>query len=245
MLVVASFLHYTYYSNHKERNVSKKAWIIFAAVCVVVLAGLVYFSNRNKLDVSNVDGAKVLSASSESGNIADHVYGKADSKVVLVEYGDFQCPGCGAAYEPVKTITEKYKDKIAFVFRNFPLSSIHPNARAAAAAAESAGLQGKYWEMHDELYSNQNAWQSLDAEKRAAYFEDIAKKLELNVDTFKESLGKDTVLGKINFDLALGKAAGVSSTPSFYINGEKLDPYTDEQFDEAKVEKAIKDKLGE
>lgn len=224
---------------------SKKAWIIFAAVCAVVLAGLIYFSNLNRLDVSSVDGAKVLSASEQSGNIADHVYGKADSKVVLVEYGDYQCPGCGAAYGPVKTITEKYKDKIAFVFRNFPLSSIHPNARAAAAAAESAGLQGKYWEMHDKLYQNQNAWQSLDADKRAAYFEDLAKELSLNVDTFKEGLGKDTVLEKINFDLALGKAAGVSSTPSFYLNGEKLDPYTNQQFDETKVEKAIKEKLGE
>lgn len=243
--MAAWFLHYTGYSNHKERDVSKKAWIIFAAVCAVVLAGLIYFSNRNKLDVSSVDGAKVLSASEQSGNIADHVYGKTDSKVVLVEYGDFQCPGCASAYEPVKTITEKYKDKIAFVFRNFPLSSIHPNARAAAAAAESAGLQGKYWEMHDKLYANQSAWKDLDADKRAAYFEDTAKELGLNVDTFKEGLGKDTVIEKINFDLALGKAAGVSSTPSFYLNGEKLDPYTDQQFDEAKVEKAIKEKLGE
>ncbi|HJP81354.1 MAG TPA: thioredoxin domain-containing protein [Candidatus Saccharimonadales bacterium] len=222
---------------------SKKTWIIFAAVCVVVLAGLIYFSSRNRVDVSGIDSSKILAATSQSGNIADHVFGKADSKVIFVEYGDYQCPGCGNAYAPVKEITEKYKDKVAFVFRNFPLSSLHPNARAAAATAEAAGLQGKYWEMHDKLYETQNSWNSLDGAQRSTYFEDAAKELGLNIDTFKKDVNAGNVLDKINFDLALGKSIGITSTPSFYLNGQKFDPYTNNQFDSDKVSKAFEDKL--
>src|SRR5690606_23482420 len=151
---------------HKEFSVNKKAWIIFAAVCVVLIGGLVYLSSKNKVDVSGIDAGAVQAASQDSGDIADHTFGKADSKVVLIEYGDFQCPGCEKAHRPVKEIKEKYKDEIVFVFRNFPLVTIHPNAKAAAAAAEAASLQGKYWQMHDKLYEGQASWQGLDAKAR-------------------------------------------------------------------------------
>jgi protein-disulfide isomerase len=114
---------------------SKKAWIVFVVIVVVLLGGLVYLSSRNKIDVSNVDVTTIQPASAASGNIADHVFGNSDSKVKLVEYGDFQCPGCGSVYPTLKTLSEKYQGQIAFIFRNFPLTTIHPNARAAAAAA--------------------------------------------------------------------------------------------------------------
>ena len=136
----------------------KFRWIIFAAIIVLVLGGLIVYSRMNStsVDVSNVDATAIIGPSEQNGNIGDHVYNDTESSVILVEYGDFQCPGCGSAHPYVKTLLEEYGDRISFVFRNFPLTSIHPNARAAAAAAEAAGLQGKYWEMHDVIFENQS-----------------------------------------------------------------------------------------
>jgi protein-disulfide isomerase len=206
--------------------VSKKTWIIFAAICIILLGVLVYISGKNKVDVSGVDANKIQSASEQSGNIADHVFGKSDSKVVLVEYGDYQCPGCGGAYPTIKQVTEKYKGQVAFVFRNFPLVSLHPNARAAAAAAEAAGLQGKYWEMHDMLYENQSSWQNLSSSERIDFFAGYAKDLGLNEATFKTDLSSDKVNQKISYDQAIGKKAGVNATPTFYLNGKAVEQAT-------------------
>jgi protein-disulfide isomerase len=202
--------------------VSKKTWIIFGSVCIAILAGLVFYSTLNRLDVSTVDGNAVLAASDESGGIADQVYGKADSKVVFIEYGDYQCPGCGAAYQPVKNVMERYKDTVAFVFREFPLTSIHPNARAASAAAEAAGLQGKYWEMHDLLYENRAGWSELNTSERLTTFSDYATSAGLDVPRFTTDLTSEAISKKITFDTALGKKAGVSGTPTFYVNGKDI-----------------------
>lgn len=220
---------------------SKKAWIIFAAVCIVLLGGLVYLSGKNKVNVGSVDTNTIQKASEQSGGIADHVFGKADSKVVLVEYGDFQCPGCGRAHPNVKAVTEKYKDQAAFVFRNFPLSSIHPNARAAAAAAEAAGLQGKYWELHNMLYENQSQWSSLSADARTGFFADYAGQLGLKVDTFKTDFASSKVTQKINYDIALGKKADVSATPTIFLNGKQIEQ--DIWQDEKKLDDAFADAL--
>jgi protein-disulfide isomerase len=225
--------------------VSKKAWIIFASVCVVLLAGLIYISSKDRINVSGVDTNKILSGSEQSGGIADQVFGKADSKVIFVEYGDFQCPGCAGAHPKVQTVTEKYKDQVAFVFRNFPLVSAHPNARAAAAVAEAAGLQGRYWEMHNKLYDNQLDWQNLSASERTDFFTNYAKDLGLNVDTFKSDMVSAKVNQKISFDQALGKKIGVSATPTFYLDGQKSPDIYDSQggVDEEKLDKAFADAL--
>ncbi|MDN5275103.1 MAG: Na+/H+ antiporter, NhaA family protein nonfunctional [Candidatus Saccharibacteria bacterium] len=201
---------------------SKKAWIIFAAICIVLLGGLVYVSSKDKVDVSSADINKIQSASEQSGNIADHVFGKADSKVMLVEYGDFQCPGCGNAYPNIKAVTDKYKDQMSFIFRNFPLSSLHPNARAAAAAAEAAGLQGKYWEMHNILYENQSQWGTLSSDQRGQSFANYAKSVGVNVDTYNKDFASSKVNQKINYDIALGKKAKVNATPTIYMNGKAV-----------------------
>lgn len=215
----------------------KKAWIIFGVIVVVILGGLIYMSGKNKIDVSNVNEKSIVAASETNGNIADHVFGKKDSKVVLIEYGDFQCPGCGKAHPIIKPLTEKYKDQITFVFRNFPLTTIHPNAKAAAAAVEAAGLQGKYWEYHDALYENQDAWSSLGATERMNYFVDTAKTTGVkDIEKFKQDIEKSSVKQKINFDIALGKKVGVTGTPSIYLNGVAVeqDTWTDQtKFDEA------------
>jgi protein-disulfide isomerase len=218
-------------------RVSKKAWIIFASVCILLIGGLVYLSSKDKVDVSNVNATKIQSASSQSGNIADHVFGKKDSKVIFIEYGDFQCPGCGSAHPTIKSVTEKYKGQVAFIFRNFPLTNLHPNAKAAAAAAEAAGLQGKYWEMHNKLYENQSAWENLSAAERGDFFVGYANSLGLNVATFKDDMSSPKINQKINYDLALGKKVGVNATPSLYLNGKAVNQ--DTWSEEAKLDQAF------
>ena len=202
---------------------SKKAWIIFAVICAAVLGGLVYLSSKDKVDVSNVDPESLQVGGDKNGNIGDHVFGNKESKVVLMEYGDFQCPGCESAHPTLKTISEKYKDQIAFVFRNFPLTDKHPNAKAAAAAAEAAGLQGKYWEMHSLLYEEQASWRNLDSTKRVDYFLSKAKELGLNTTAFNEDLTSQRVSQKVAFDQALGRKAKVNATPTIFLNGKQAD----------------------
>lgn len=181
-------------------------------------------SGGSRVDVSDVDRNTILSASDDNGNIADHTKGDEDNKVLIIEYGDFQCPGCGDAHPVLDEVVDKYQDHVTFVFRNFPLPG-HPNARAAAATAEAAGLQGKYWEMHDRLFETQAAWSSLSGATRTDMFTQYANDLGLDREKFLEDLESDAVMKKINFDRALGSKAGVTGTPSIFVNGEEADGY--------------------
>jgi len=201
---------------------SRVAWIIFTVVIVALIGGLVVYSRATSpsLDVSTVDTNNILAASDQNGQIGDQVLGNKDSKVILVEYGDFQCPSCADAHPQIKEAMELYKDRVAFVYRNFPLTAIHPNARAAAAAAEAAGLQGKYWEMHDSLYENLQSWQTLSGTERTDTFVAFARQLQLDTEKFTTDLASAEINRKISFDQALGKKVGVTSTPSFFLNGE-------------------------
>ncbi len=204
---------------------NKVGWIIFSAAVVLLLGGLVVWTRTTNppVDVSNVNANIILDATEASGNIGDHVLGKEDSKVILIEYGDFQCPSCGSAHPNVVSLMEEYGDRVAFVFRNFPLVSIHPNARAAAAAAEAAGLQDKYWDMHNWIFENQSSWSSLDSSQRTEAFISYAEQFGLNAETFTTDLASSNVNRKISFDQALGSKKGADATPAFYLNGEKLD----------------------
>lgn len=207
---------------------SKRAWIIFAVVVIGALVALVLVSRNNnpQIDVSNIDSAAIQPAIEANGNIADNVYGKRDSKVVLVEYGDFQCPGCKSANPRLAAIAEAYKDHISFTFRNFPITQIHPNALSAAAVAQAAGLQDKYWEMHDLLYDNQDAWKGLSGSERNSIFLGYATSLGLDTTKFNEDLASTSISQKIKFDQALAKEDSVSSTPTFFLNGTKLESDT-------------------
>lgn len=221
---------------------NKKAWIIFVVVCVAVLGGLVFLSRGSQVDVSKVDQSKIIAASSQNGNIADHVYGTTSGKTTLIEYGDFQCPACGSAYPNIKSLTEEFKDQLTFIFRNLPLTSIHPNARAGAAAAEAAGLQGKYWEMHDMLYEQQNSWSNASTDQRASFFKGYAQQAGVkDMDKFNTDMDSKPVNDKINFDLALAKKVGASSTPAIYLDGKKIE--SDVWSDKAKFKTAIEDAL--
>ena len=222
---------------------SKKAWIIFIVIVIGLLTGLVLWSRGStpQVDVSNVNPNSIIAASSANGNVGDHVFGNTDGKVLLIEYGDFQCPGCGTAHPRIKAISEQYKDQIGFVFRNFPLTSIHPNARAAAASAEAAGQSGYYWEMHNKLFESQNSWENLTGTERSDAFASYAEALGINKATFTTNLGLDAINQKISFDQALGKKVSVDSTPTFFLNGVKLESSV--WGDDAKLKEAINAEL--
>lgn len=203
-----------------------KTWIIFGVICVAFLGGLVAFSRSQKpaADTSGVDVNGIIAASDANGNIADHVEGSSTSPVRLIEYGDFQCPSCGGAHPGIKKITEDYGDKIGFVFRNFPLTQAHPNAVAASTAAEAAGLQGKYWQMHNIIFETQTEWSTLSAEQRTAKFTTLATQVGVtDTEKFKTDLSSKSITKKISFDQSLGRSVKVGGTPTFFLNGEELD----------------------
>ena len=223
---------------------NKVGWIIFTAVVVVLLGGLVVWARISNppIDLSGVENNSIVAASEQNGNIGDHVKGSDANKIILVEYGDYQCPSCQGAFPNLNKLMDEYGDDIQFIFRNFPLTAIHPNARAAAAAAEAAGLQGKFWEMHDLLYESPSDWQNLDTAKRLDVFTNYASTLELDIEKFKSDFAGSQVSKKINFDMALGKSAGTSATPTFFLNGEKLDEATSSGIVQGDLT-AIKEKL--
>lgn len=199
---------------------TKKSWIVVAIICVLAMGGLIMVSRSNQLDVSDIDPFQFQAASELNGGIDDHYRGKKDSQVTMIVFGDFQCPGCASSAPIIKQLAQRYNEQINMIFRNFPLYSIHPNAFAAAAAAEAAGLQGKYWEMHDALYSEQTSWSSLTGSARTDYFLSLAERIGIDADTLRTNLENPSIKKKIDFDTALGKKAEVSATPSIYVDGE-------------------------
>lgn len=224
---------------------SKTAWIIFSAIIIGTLALLIFFSESSKLDIDSIDINAIQIANEQNGNIGDHIYGKVGSKVTLIEYADFQCAPCGSMYPITKNITELYKDQIQFIFRNFPITTSHPNAKAAAGAAEAAGLQGKYWEMHDKIYTGQDDWSNLSITERTDFFTNYARAIGLDVDRFNSDLtnAANSINKKINYDYSLGQKAKVKGTPSFYLNGKPLSP--DMYSDKTKFKEVINNELSQ
>lgn len=150
----------------------------------------------------------------------DHSLGSPKSIITLVEYGDYQCPSCGKAYPLIKRLMKQFYGEIHFVFRNFPLQEAHPYAMMAALATEAAGLQNKFWEMHDIIYENQ---QDIDGNSLLHYAEVIG----LNLQQFSTDWHKDSLLLRVEKDFEGGVRSGVNSTPTFFINGERLNANSD------------------
>jgi protein-disulfide isomerase len=152
-------------------------------------------------------------------NKSDHYKGVPGSAVQLLEYGDFQCPHCGAAYPTIKKIEKTFGSRMLFIFRHFPLSESHPYAKIAAIASEAAARQGSFWEMFDRIYENQSL---LSREMLLG----LAKSLKLNLKKFKIDLEDPALAEKVESDFESGILSGVNGTPSFYINGIKYNgPY--------------------
>ena len=150
----------------------------------------------------------------------DHIQGAPDAPLKLVEYGDYECPYCGQAYPVVKAVQKRLGKRLCFVFRNFPLVNSHPHAERAAETAEAAGAQGRFWEMHDLLYENQ---QALDDEDLARY----AGALGLDVQRWMNEIRSGTHTPRVREDFLSGARNGVNGTPTFFINGVRYDGAAD------------------
>jgi protein-disulfide isomerase len=163
----------------------------------------------------------------------DHIQGTDEAPVTLVEYGDYECPYCGQAYPIIKNIQKAVGGKLRFVFRNFPITQIHPHAQYAAEAAEAAGSQDKFWEMHDWLYEHQAELDDNNLKKHASAIgiEDIRR--------FEDELSGHVYAGRVREDFMSGIRGGVNGTPTFYINGRRYDDSWDEETLLASIQELI------
>ena len=157
----------------------------------------------------------------------DHIQGDEDAPITLVEYGDYECPHCGRAYPIVKLVQKQFGKRLRFVFRNFPLNEMHPNAQSAAETAEFAGAHGRFWEMHDGLFENQ-------ASLSLALLAELAEKLKLSASGLRNALAEQEYAPRVRSDFLGGVRSGVNGTPTFFINGERHDgPFDFENLVEA------------
>lgn len=189
--------------------------IIFAVV-VLLMGGSFLYSHL------------ATQGSNEGVVIEEKIKGNPEASVTLTEYSDFQCPACGQFYPVLKALTEQYGDSLAFEYKHFPLVSIHPFALPAAKAAEAAGQQGKFFEMHDKLFENQNAWSQSAAPQ--VYFNQYAQELGLDMDLFKRHMRAPMIDEHVRAQFAEAQELGLTSTPSFFLNGERLEFETFEEF---------------
>ena len=186
----------------------------------------------SEVDLSKYNLNKAIEASSDNGNIADHVKGDIKTaKVVLFEYADYQCSACALFQSWIKELIKEYDGQFAVVFRVYPITSLHPNAIAAASAVEAAGLQGYWEEMGDLVFSNQAEWFYSTGTKRTEYFVSYFKSVtngKGDVDKFKSDMGGDAVKAKVNFDRAIASYLKLDATPSFFgSDGQVIDFTTD------------------
>ena len=149
-------------------------------------------------------------------NESDHILGDPDAEVVLVEYGDYECPHCRASHDILQQLLPRFGDRIAFAFRHFPLTEIHPHAEAAAEAAEHAGAHGKFWEMHNAIYLNQDAM-------GPALLIELGQALGLSEQSLREALANGAYRDKVRSDFMSGVRSGVNGTPTFFINGQRYE----------------------
>jgi protein-disulfide isomerase len=167
----------------------------------------------------------------------DHVQGPASAPVTLVEYGDYECPYCGAAYPIVKEIQRRLGDRLRFVFRNFPITTAHPHAEHAAEAAEAAGAQGKFWEMHDYLYEHQRALTDRN-------LQEYASAVGLDVTWWVSEMQAEVHAERVRADFMSGVRSGVNGTPTFFVNGLRHDGSYDVETLQTAIEAAMPETAG-
>ena len=206
----------------KEKRKLLSRIILWTSAVIIIIAAV-----WSLLKITNN-----LSPASQNINISisnsDWVKGDKNAKVILLEYSDFQCPAC-AMYAPIlDRLAEEFGDKIALVYRHFPLKKIHKDAALASRAAEAAGRQNKFWEMHDIIFKNQDEWVSGGDAKD--FFIKYAQALNLNVEQFKDDINSKQVKDKVNDDYQSGLNADINYTPAFFLNGKKITPKNYEDF---------------
>lgn len=193
---------------------TKSSVLIITGVAVAA-AGAAYLAVGG-----NVSSGGGTASAIDAIRAEDHVKGSPAAKVALVEYSDFQCPACGAYYPLLRRITEEYANDVVFTYRHFPLQQ-HANAVPAARAAEAAALQGKFWEMHNLIFERQNAWTS--EANPTEIFMGYARELDLSADQFRRDYEADAGSDRAKTDFQSGLRAGVNATPTFFLNGKKIE----------------------
>jgi len=190
-------------------------WKIIGVVAVLAIGGSIVYSNA------------VSKAANEGIVLEAHVKGNAEAVVTLTEYSDFQCPACAQFYQVVKDILAEHGEDIRFEYKHFPLISIHPSAVPAAKAAEAAGQQGKFFEMHDKLFENQPVWSATSNPQ--SYFTRYAQELELDMGLFRQHMKASVIADKVTKEFNEARDLGLASTPSFLLNGTlmQFDSYDD------------------
>ena len=198
-----------------------KRFLPLLIIVVVLIAGLgltwmLLRSSRQQTNANaNTAGPGVEPAGAEPAQVR----GNLSAPVTLEEFADFQCPSCGAYYPELKKIESEFGENLRVIFRERPLVPPHDHALIAAQAAEAAGLQGRFWEMHDKLYENQKAWS--EARDLVPLFVDYAKQIGLDIDRFMKDLNGEAVAARIFQDGKRAHALNVNGTPTFYVNGKE------------------------
>ena len=162
----------------------------------------------------------------------DHIQGPENAAATFVEYGDYECPHCGTAYPIVKRVQKHFGKQLRFVFRNFPLSEIHPHAESAAETAEFAGAHGKFWEMHDGLFEKQERL-------GLPLYMELSEELSLSPEELEQALKDGTYRNRVRADFSSGVRSGVNGTPTFFINGKRHDGSFDYESLVLAIEQAI------
>jgi protein-disulfide isomerase len=198
-----------------------KRYLPFVIVALVGLATLgsgAMLYRAKRPHVLAISGHKTLSAKGDAESL--HIRGNPDAPVTLEEYGDFQCPPCGMFAVFLQQLEKEYDSRLRVVFRNFPLT-MHEHAREAALAAEAAGLQGRFWEMHDVLYREQEAWSK--APNARELFESYAGMIGLDLDKFRKDMDGEKTSARVEADRQRGESLGIKITPTLFINNQPLD----------------------
>lgn len=195
-----------------------KTVLIIGVITVALIVGGIFFLSKSSPSTPGTSSVPVDTKILIKPD--SHKIGSDSAKVSVVEFGDYECPACGAAQPVTKQIIQNYAGKILYVFRNFPLPQ-HEKALVAAEAAEAAGVQGKFWEMHDKLYETQDTWSTSD--KPLDLFVGYALGLGLDVNKFKDDVNNNKYQDKITQDYQDGVAVGLRATPTFFINGQRLE----------------------
>ena len=191
-------------------------WAVFISILVLIIWGMVVA--LNKPTAGSVSGLLAPSPVTAS----DNVRGPADAPVTLIEYSDFQCPACKAYYPIIEKLVAS-STNLRLVYRHFPLYPMpHPNALIAAQAAQTAGLQGKFWDMYRVLFEKQSEWENLSKTDVRARFETYATTIGLDISKYRADLDSTQVTDKISADKKDGMAIGINGTPTFFVNGKAI-----------------------
>ena len=217
--------------NVPAKSKSPLPFIIIGVVLVGVTAAVVLLSRSSTTSSNSTSTAPASTNSTmqatqprmatQPGAPSPFTRGSQTARVTVEEFSDFQCPACSVLEPGLRRVMKDYEDRVHFIFRNYPLQ-MHKYAFLASRAAEAAGLQGKFWEMHDMLYDNQKEWS--DSMEPRVQFDSYATRLGLDVQRFKQDMERQDVAERVKADLLRGNSLGVKGTPTVYLNGRELVP---------------------